>query len=126
MSYPALLRSVFQAVGSHRAVPVTLVLGAATFGTFTLFWTALTFLLSAPPFCYSLSAIGLVGLAGLAGALVARGAGRLHDRGLSVPVTGAALALALASLVAGLGWGRPRSWSCWSRSSPSTSPPRPV
>ena len=102
MSYPALLRSVFQAVGSHRAVPVTLVLGAATFGTFSLFWTAMTFLLSAPPFGYSVSAIGLVGLAGLAGALVARGAGRLHDRGLSVPVTGAALALALASLV--LAW----------------------
>jgi predicted MFS family arabinose efflux permease len=102
MTYPALLRSVFQAIGSHRAVPVTLVLGAATFGTFTLFWTALTFLLSAPPFNYSLSAIGLVGIAGLAGALVARGAGRLHDRGLSVPVTGAALALALASLI--LAW----------------------
>ena len=62
----------------------------------------MTFLLSAPPFGYSVSAIGLVGLAGLAGALVARGAGRLHDRGLSVPVTGAALALALASLV--LAW----------------------
>jgi predicted MFS family arabinose efflux permease len=102
MTYPALLRSVFQAIGSHRAVPVTLVLGAATFGTFTLFWTALTFLLSAPPFNYSLSAIGLVGIAGLAGALVARGAGRLHDRGRSVPVTGAALALALASLA--LAW----------------------
>ena len=66
-----------------------------------MFWTALTFLLSAPPFGYSVSAIGLVGLAGLAGALVARGAGRLHDRGLSVPVTGAALALALVPL------------SCW-------------
>ncbi len=104
MRYPALLRSVFTAVGAHRAVPVTLVLGAATFGTFTLFWTALTFLLTAAPFSYSVSTIGLVGLAGLAGALIARRAGRLHDRGLSVPVTGGALGLALVSLViAGLG-----------------------
>jgi predicted MFS family arabinose efflux permease len=104
MSYPALLRSVFTAIGSHRAVPVTLVLGSATFGTFTLFWTALTFLLTAPPFAYSVSTIGLVGLAGLAGALIARRAGRLHDRGLSVPVTGGALALAIVALVlAGLG-----------------------
>ena len=104
MSYPALLRSVFQAIGNHRAVPVTLILGSATFGSFTLFWTALTFLLSAPPFSYSLSTIGLVGLAGLAGALVARRAGRLHDRGLSVPVTGGALALGVVSLIgAGLG-----------------------
>jgi predicted MFS family arabinose efflux permease len=98
MSYASLLRSVFTAVGSHRAVPVTLVLGAATFGTFALFWTALTFLLTAPPFSYSLSTIGLVGLAGLAGALIARRTGRLHDRGLSVPVTGAALALGIISL----------------------------
>lgn len=99
MSYASLLRSVFTAVASHRAVPVTLILGAATFGTFTLFWTALTFLLTAAPFSYSLSTIGLVGLAGLAGALIARRAGRLHDRGLSVPVTGAALALGTVSLV---------------------------
>ena len=104
MPYPALLWSVFTAIGSHRAVPVTLVLGAATFGTFALFWTALTFLLSAPPFFYSVSTIGLVGLAGLAGALIARRAGRLHDRGVSVPVTGGALTLAIVSLVvAGLG-----------------------
>lgn len=104
MSYPSLLRSVFQAIGSHRAVPVTLAIGASTFGVFTLFWTALTFLLSAPPFSYSVSAIGLVGLAGLAGALIARRAGRFHDRGLSVPITGAALALGIVSLVlAGLG-----------------------
>jgi len=104
MPYPTLLRSVFTAVGSHRAVPVTLILGAATFCTFTLFWTALTFLLTAPPFSYSLSAVGLVGLAGLAGALMARRAGRFHDRGLSTLVTGAALTLGIASLIlAGLG-----------------------
>ncbi|MFB9315249.1 MFS transporter [Nocardioides plantarum] len=98
ISYASLLRSVFTAIASRRAVPVTLVLGAATFGTFTLFWTALTFLLTAPPFSYSLSTIGLVGLAGLAGALIAQRAGRLHDRGLSVPVAGAALVLGIASL----------------------------
>jgi predicted MFS family arabinose efflux permease len=101
MAYPTLLRSVFTAVGSHRAVPVTLILGAATFCTFTLFWTALTFLLTAPPFSYSVSAVGLVGLAGLAGALMARRAGRLHDRGLSTPATGSALMLGIASLVLG-------------------------
>ena len=102
MSYPALMRSVFAGGRQPPGGPVTLVLGAATFGTFSLFWTAMTFLLSAPPFGYPVSVIGLFGLAGLAGALAARGAGRLHDRGLSLPATGAALALALASLV--LAW----------------------
>ena len=77
---------------------------ATVFAVFTMFWTALTFLLSGEPYGYSTSAIGLVGLAGLAGAVAAQRVGRLHDRGLSVPVTGAALALVLASLVvAGLG-----------------------
>lgn len=102
--YPALIASVFRAVAAHRAVRVTLVISSAVFAVFTMFWTALTFLLSAEPFGYSTSAIGLVGLAGLAGAVAAQRVGRLHDRGVSVPVTGAAIALVLVSLVvAGLG-----------------------
>ena len=102
--YPALIASVFGAVAAHRAVRVTLVISATMFAVFTMFWTALTFLLSAEPFGYSTSAIGLVGLAGLAGAVAAQRVGRLHDRGVSVPVTGAAIALVLVSLVvAGVG-----------------------
>lgn len=99
LPYPRLIDSVFRVVAQHRSVRVTLVLGATSFAVFTMFWTALTFLLSAAPFGYSPAAIGLVGLAGLAGAVAAQRVGRLHDRGLSVPVTGAALALGLVSLV---------------------------
>ncbi|WIB77471.1 MFS transporter [Curtobacterium sp. MCPF17_002] len=102
--YPTLILSVFRAVAAHRSVQVTLVISATVFAVFTMFWTALTFLLSAEPFGYSTTAIGLVGLAGLAGAVAAQRVGRLHDRGLSVPVTGAALVLVLVSLViAGIG-----------------------
>ena len=64
-----------------------------------MFWTALTFLLSAPPFSYPVSVIGLFGLAGLAGAITAQRAGRLHDRGWSLPATGAGWALALAAFI---------------------------
>lgn len=104
VAYPALIASVFRAVAAHRSVRVTLVISSAVFAVFTMFWTALTFLLSAEPFGYSTSAIGLVGLAGLAGAVAAQRVGRLHDRGVSVPVTGAGIALVLVSLVvAGLG-----------------------
>ncbi|MER6141840.1 hypothetical protein ABT174_17515 [Streptomyces sparsogenes] len=71
-----------------------------------MFWTALTFLLSAPPFGYSVTEIGLFGLAGVAGALAARRAGRLHDRGLSLPATGIAWALVLAAFVLGAFAGR--------------------
>lgn len=96
--YESLLRSVFSSVRQHRSVQVTLAIGALVFAVFTMFWTALTFLLSEPPFSYSVTQIGLVGLVGLAGALAARRAGRLHDRGMSAPATGLALALSLFSL----------------------------
>jgi len=76
------------------------------FATFTMFWTALTFLLSAPPFNYSPSVIGLFGLAGLAGAVAAQRVGRLHDRGLSVPTTGAACLLLLIAFVLAAPGGR--------------------
>ncbi len=36
-----------------------------------------------------MSVIGLLGLAGLAGAIAAQRSGRLHDRGPSLPATGA-------------------------------------
>lgn len=99
VSYPRLLLSVLTSVRQHRRVQITLVIAATAFSVFSMFWTGITFLLSAPPFSYSASQIGLVGLVGLAGALGARRAGRLHDMGWSVGATGAALALALVSLV---------------------------
>lgn len=99
MPYPALIASVWTVVRRERTVRWTLVLGATAFAAFTMFWTSLTFLLSAPPFSYSVTAIGLFGLLGGAGALAARRAGRLHDRGLSLPATGIAWALVLASFV---------------------------
>lgn len=98
-SYASLLRSVFACVREHRTVQVTLLISGSVFAVFTMFWTGLTFLLSAPPFSYSASRIGLVGIAGLAGAIGAQRAGRLHDRGWSVAATGGALILAMISLV---------------------------
>ncbi|WP_111768120.1 MFS transporter [Nakamurella deserti] len=99
IGYGTLLGSVFAAVRRNRPVPVTLVISSIGFSVFTLFWTAITFLLSDEPYGYSVTEIGLVGLVGLAGAVAAQRAGRLHDRGWSVPVTGAAIAVAIASLV---------------------------
>jgi predicted MFS family arabinose efflux permease len=99
LAYPALIASVFQAVARERTVRWTLALAAIGFAVFTMFWTALTFLLSGPPFDYPVSVIGLFGLAGLAGAIGAQRAGRLHDRGLSLPATGIGWALVLASFV---------------------------
>jgi predicted MFS family arabinose efflux permease len=93
-----LLLSIGKTVASHPAIPPTLAISACGFAVFTMFWTGLTFLLSAPPFMFSVTQIGLVGLVGLAGALAAKRAGALHDRGWSAVTVGAALLLALFSL----------------------------
>ncbi|MBE1489414.1 MFS transporter [Plantactinospora soyae] len=97
LRYPALLASVGAVVARERTVRWTLVLAATGFAAFTLLWTALTFLLSGPPFGYPVRVIGLFGLVGLAGALAVQHAGRLHDLGWSLPATGTAWLLALGA-----------------------------
>ncbi|MEV4637517.1 MFS transporter [Actinoplanes sp. NPDC049548] len=106
MAYPALIASVAAVVARERTVRWTLVLGATGFAAFTMFWTALTFLLSGPPFHFPVSVIGLFGLAGLAGAIAAQRSGRLHDRGWSLPATGASWAVVLLCFVAAAFTGR--------------------
>jgi predicted MFS family arabinose efflux permease len=96
--YAKLFPSIGMAVLGSRPVQLTLVLGACAFAVFTMFWTGLTFLLSAEPFSYSVSGIGLVNSVGLVGAFAAQRAGRLHDRGWSTGATGAALVLAFIAL----------------------------
>lgn len=100
--YGRLLRSVLELVARERAVRWTIALAALGFASFTMLWTALTPHLAGAPFGYSVEVIGLFGLAGLAGALAAQRAGRLHDRGWSLPATGVAWALALVSWVVAL------------------------
>lgn len=52
MPYPQLIASVGAVVMRERAARWTLILAATGFAAFSLFWTALTFLLSGPPFRY--------------------------------------------------------------------------
>ena len=99
MPYGKLLASVIGVVRQYRTVRVTLFLGAVVFSVFTMFWTGMTFLLSSPPYSYSLSKIGLIGLVGLAGALAAQRSGIFHDKGWSVHVSGAGLLLAFVAVV---------------------------
>ncbi|GAA2186800.1 MFS transporter [Micromonospora lupini] len=99
MPYPRLIASVGAVVLRERAARWTLALAATGFAAFSLFWTALTFLLSGPPFHYPVAVIGMFGLAGLAGVLSGLRGGRLHDSGLSIPATGVAWTLALGAFV---------------------------
>lgn len=87
--YRQLLRSVGTLVREEPVLRRRMVYGSLGMLTFTLLWTALTFLLSEEPYGYSEATIGAFGLAGLVGAGAAQGAGRLADRGLGHLATGA-------------------------------------
>lgn len=98
LSYGQLLASLVSCVRDYPVVRLTLVFGMCSFGVFSLFWTGITFVLSAAPFHYSLSQIGLVGIAGLAGAMAAKNAGLLSEHGHATGAQGVALLFALAAL----------------------------
>jgi Arabinose efflux permease len=96
--YGKLLGSIVGTVANSRPAKVTLLIGASLFVVFMMFWSGMTFLLSAQPFSYTPAQIGLVNLFGLIGAFAAQRTGLLHDRGWSTWGTGAALLLVLISV----------------------------
>lgn len=101
-SYGKLLASVFTTFKNHRSLPNILLHSGLIFGLiFNIFWTSLTFLLSADPFNYNTFQIGIVSLAGLAAAVFGVGIGKLQDKGLSIPALGAFIVVCLVSMVCG-------------------------
>nr|WP_221243279.1 MFS transporter [Conexibacter arvalis] len=97
--YRALLRSIGTLVREEPVLRRRMAYGMLGMTSFTLVWTALTFLLSDRPYDYSEGTIGLFGLAGLVGALAAQGAGRLWDRGLGRAATASFWALVLVGWI---------------------------
>ncbi len=78
--YLKLIRSLIPIVRSEPELIKASLTGGALFGTFSAFWTTLTFRLNAAPYHYSASVIGLFGLLGIAGASAAPLAGRIADK----------------------------------------------
>ncbi|WP_346297176.1 MFS transporter [Rhodopseudomonas sp. P1] len=95
--YAETLRSIPALFLRDRVLLVRGVLALLIFATFSAFWTAIVLPLSAAPFNYSSTQIGLLSVVGLAGATAAMGAGRLADRGFAQWTTGSALSLLLLS-----------------------------
>ncbi|MDA0638272.1 MFS transporter [Nonomuraea sp. MCN248] len=100
LSYLALLRSTVAMFRYEPLLRWRAALAALSLASFSVLWTALTFLLAGAPYDWSESAIGLFGLVGAAGALTATVAGRLADRGHVQLVSGAGTVLLLASWAA--------------------------
>ncbi len=104
LSYGALLRSVIELPMSDARIPRCMFLGALPMGTFMLFWTGLTFLLSEAPYSYSAGQIGLIGLLSVSGVLVSLGIGILYDKGLARPTILVGILLTLLSMGASGIW----------------------
>ena len=102
--YPTLLRSVVGLLREFSELRRSALVGGFSFATFSLFWTTISYHLSAEPFRYGDALIGLVGLAGAAGALLASVAGRVADHGWAHPgrrVLGAVLTASFGLLWVG-------------------------
>src|SRR6201991_2346238 len=97
--YGQLLRSLLTLLDQHPTIGLRSLYGALGYACFSIFWTALTFLLNAAPYHYSEAKIGVFGLAGAAGALAAGSAGRMSDRGHGHRATGLYSSAILASFV---------------------------
>jgi len=96
-SYLGLIASVFALLRHNRVLQVRGVIALLMFAVFGIFWSALVFLLSVPPYDYSHTAIGAFGLVGLAGALAAARAGHWADQGRAQHTSAIALILMLLS-----------------------------
>jgi predicted MFS family arabinose efflux permease len=98
VSYPRLLRSIATLAREEPALRRRAVCQALMFGAFSAFWTTVAFELTR---AHGLghSGIAIFALVGAAGAAAAPIAGRLADRGYGQIGSGAALGLAVVSMV---------------------------
>ncbi|WP_331456656.1 MFS transporter [Bordetella pseudohinzii] len=104
LSYARLLLSIWRLYREEPLLRARSLIGGLLFACFSMLWTPLTFLLSSPPYGYSMTTIGLFGLAGAMGAYAARRFGRMADQGLGNRATVVGLALLLGSWAL-IAWG---------------------
>lgn len=95
MGYPRLIASMLTLLREEKVLQVRGVLALLMFAAFNIFWSALVFPLSAPPYGFSHTAIGAFGLVGAVGALAAARAGQWADHGRAQRTSAAALLLLL-------------------------------
>jgi predicted MFS family arabinose efflux permease len=99
MRYLELVGSVATLLKEEPVLRLRSLFGMLSFGTFSVLWTSMAFLLARHDH-YSSAVIGLFGLVGAAGASAAVVAGRLSDKGRASAATGVTTALLVLSWVA--------------------------
>lgn len=93
LSYGHLIRSMGQLFASTPVLRRRAAYHAGLFGAFSMFWTVVPLVLEGERFHLSQSGIALFALVGMAGAIASPIAGKLADKGLTLPATAAALLL---------------------------------
>ena len=89
--------SLWRIAAGEPVVRLHSLLGAMTFGAFSVFWSTLAFHLAALPAHYGSVVVGAFGLVGVVGALAAPLVGRLADKRDPRILNGLAIALTLSS-----------------------------
>ncbi|MDB4865841.1 MAG: transporter permease [Cohnella sp.] len=97
LSYPHLIRSMGKLILEQRTLREAALIAACLFGSFSVFWTSLTFYLEGPSFGYGSAVTGLFGLVGVVGASAASVIGRLADRVSPVRMVGFMITVAILS-----------------------------
>lgn len=95
MSYGRLIASLGHLFASTPVLRRRAAYHAAMFACFSLFWTVTPMLLSGPAFHLSQTGIAIFALVGVSGAVASPIAGKLADRGHTLPATACAMLLAI-------------------------------
>jgi predicted MFS family arabinose efflux permease len=95
LSYGQLIGSLWHLLATTPVLRRRAAYHAGLFGSFSLFWTVTPMMLEGPQFHLSQTGIAIFALVGMAGAVASPVAGRLADRGHTLPATAAALILGI-------------------------------
>jgi len=97
LSYPQLYHSIWQLIVTQPILREASLIGAMLFGSFSLFWTSLSFFLEGEPYHYGSEVAGLFGLVGVVGVMGAPVIGRLADRFNAKAMVGLLVGVSLVS-----------------------------
>ena len=99
MRYLQLLGSLWALLRSEAVLQEVSILGVVVYGSLSLFWVTLPFILETSPFHFGSDVVGLFGLVGIVGAFAALYVGKWTDRRDARYVNAGALVVTLFSFV---------------------------
>ncbi|WP_207802216.1 MFS transporter [Paenibacillus xerothermodurans] len=97
LTYGQLFKSMAELVRTQPTVREASLIGFMMFGSFSVFWTSLSFFIEGSPYYYGSGIAGLFGLVGVFGAAAAPLAGRMADRFGATGIVGFFIACTLVS-----------------------------